>query len=111
MLYKVTKTATGTSNITLRIRINTSNTLTGSVQIAILNVANTATYSLMNRNFDLSGGNLYGLVFSGSSNSDITSASPNSTTYNTANTLYVFFTIQLVTSSDSCTFNMANITN
>ena len=112
MLYKVTKTGAVTSNINLKIRINTGNTLTGAVTIASLTLANTLTYSLMSRTFDLSGGNLYGYSFTGSVSSDITTGTiSNSTTYNTANTLYVFFTIQLTTSSDSCTFNMANITN
>ena len=112
MFYKVTRTGVQTLNANLKIRINTSNTLTGSVTIASLTLANTLNYSLMNRSFDLSGGNLYGYSFTGSISSDITtSTSISNTTYNTTNTLYVFFTIQITTSGDSCTFNMANITN
>jgi hypothetical protein len=111
-LFKTTKGVT-LSNVTMRVKINTSNTLSGATQIATYTFATTSTIALMQRTFDLSGGNLYGFGFASSQITDVIGISTggSSTAYNPVNTLYVFFTLQLGNSSDSCTFNMANITN
>jgi len=113
VLYGLNK-GTTTSGASLRIRINTSNTLTGATLIGGFNVTSTASATNFKRNFMLNGGNLYGVNFAVTSSVNDESnigAAYNNTTYNTANTLYVFFTIQLITSADSVTPNLFNITN
>jgi ribosomal protein L35AE/L33A len=111
ILFKVTKSNTAT--LTMRIKINTTNTLLGATQIAIFNTAIANTYALMTRTFDLQGGNLYGYNFNSLIVSDMlnTNTAGNSTAYNTANTLFLFFTIQSSTVSDTITPNLCNITN
>ena len=112
VIFKATKGAT-TSNVTMRLRINTSNTLTGATQIGLLTFTTANLYAKMKRDFDLQGGNLYGYNFSSSLANDDTNVNttPQSTTYNTANTLYFFWTLQLGTSGDSVTPNLVNLTN
>ena len=112
LLFRATKPSTGAA--TMRIKINTTNTLVGATQIGLFNFTiTTNTYALMTRTFDLQGGNLYGYNFSSSIISDLTAVNTasNSTTYNTANTLYLFFTLQLSNIVDSATPNLCNITN
>ena len=113
MLYGLNK-GTTTSGASIRIKINTSNTLTGATQIAIFNVTGTASVTIFKRNFMLNGGNLHGLNFTNTTivSDEVNNATTyNSTPYNTANTLYLFFTIQLITSGDSVTPNLFNLTN
>lgn len=112
ILFRLTKGIT-TSNVSLRLRVNTINSLSGATQVGVYNFLSSNTQSLFLRTFDLNGGNLYGFNFNSSAQNDFTSGatSPNSIAYNTANTLYFFFTVQLGTSSDSITPNLANITN
>ena len=111
IFFKVTKS--NTSSVAIRLRINTTNTLVGATQIGIFNFTTLAnTYVLMNRNFDLQVGNLYGYNFNSSIVSDMlnTNTVGNSTAYNTANTLFVFFTLQS-NILDSVIPNLCNITN
>lgn len=112
VLFKTTKPST-IAVYNMRIRINTTNTLTGATQIGFLTVATANTYALITRTFDLQGGNLYGYNFASSLASDVlaTNTVGNTTAYNTANTLYLFFTIQLGNIADSGTPNLCNITN
>lgn len=113
VLYGLNK-GTTTSGATLRLKINTSNTLTGATTIATFNVTGTASDTILKRNFMLNGGNLYGLNFTSTAfvNDEANNATTyGSTAYNTANTLYLFFTIQLTTSADSVVPNLFNITN
>ena len=112
LLFRATKPSTGAA--TMRIKINTTNTLVGATQIGLFNFTiTTNTYALMTRTFDLQGGNLYGYNFSSSIISDLTAVNTasNSTAYNTANTLYLFFTLQLGNIADSATPNLCTITN
>jgi hypothetical protein len=98
----------------LRLKINTSNTLTGATQIGLFTSAGTsAQQSIMSRNFSLNGGNLYGYSFTGNAITDIANigGTLSSTAYNTANTLYFFFTVQLVNATDSITPNLTYISN
>jgi len=112
VIYQLTRTAGGVSASTFRLRINTSNTLTGAVTIA----NTTTTTALFNgtgsRTFSLDGGNLIGFP-NQNALTDFASNTftPINTAYNTANVLYVFFTIQLVTSTDNTTLTLANISN
>jgi hypothetical protein len=113
VLYGLNKPLT-TTGATLRLRINTSNTLTGATLIGGFGVTGTASNTIFKRNFMLNGGNLYGANFAATTivNDEVNvAASYSNTTYNTANTLYLFFTIQLLTSIDSVTPNLFNITN
>jgi hypothetical protein len=99
---------------TIRLRINTTNSLSGSTTIATFNAGGaTNQLILMSRSFSLLGGNLSGYPFTTSAVTDIVNVGGtlSSTTYNTANTLYFFFTVQLVNATDSITPNLANLTN
>ena len=112
VLFKTTKPVSA-SSCNMRIRINTTNTLTGATQIGLLTIVGSITYALMTRTFDLQGGNLYGYNFASSLASDFVAVNTvgATTTYNTANTLYVFFTIQLGNIADTVTPNLCIITN
>jgi hypothetical protein len=112
ILYEVNKTTILVAP-TLRIRINTTNTISGSTTIATYTMPAANTFALMQRNFVLSSSNLVGFSFTTTSLTDITTAvlSSTSTAYNTANTLYLFFTIQLANTGDIAFFTMGNITN
>jgi hypothetical protein len=99
---------------TLRIKINTSNTLTGAVTIAGM-LTSTANALILKRNFMLNGGNLHGMQFAATNTitdeATVLTNVYNNTPYNTANTLYLFFTVQITNIADSVTPNLFNITN
>jgi nitrogen fixation protein len=112
VIWQLIRPSVGVGAATFRLKINTSNTLTGATLIA----QNTLTTVLFQgtgiRTFTLQGGNLIGFPTQNSfTDFGINAFSPVNTTYNTANVLYVFFTLQLATSSDSVTLTLANITN
>ncbi|CAB4136433.1 hypothetical protein UFOVP584_13 [uncultured Caudovirales phage] len=111
-IFKCTKGVT-TSTVTIRLKINTTNSLSGATQIAILSVTTALQFAKLKRDYDLFGGTLYGFNFTSSvSSDDITSGTiGQSISYNTANTLYFFWTVQLGTSGDSVIPNLANLTN
>jgi hypothetical protein len=112
VLYGANKT-TATSTYTLRLRINTTNTIVGAPTIAIYNGTATAQMNILTRSFNLNGGNLYGLSGSSSSLTDIVASGTGlaSTTLNPANIFYIFATVQLASSSDSIIGNMLSISN
>jgi hypothetical protein len=112
MLYRITKPS-GTAGGAFYIRINTTNTLSGATEISTNSFNNTTRYGLIERTFDLQGGNLYGANKTSNIASDVVigTTAGSSTAYNTANILYVFFTVQLSNSADSVTPNLCNITN
>ena len=112
VLYRATKGAT-LAAASMRIKINTTNTLVGATQIALTSLIAANAYGLMNRNFVLQGGNLSGYNFTTNVPLDIavTNTAASSTTYNTSNTLYMFFTLQLGNIADSVTPGLCNITN
>lgn len=112
MLYRFSKPS-GIAGGIFQIRINTSNTLSGSVVIFSGTFNNITRQGLIERNFDLYGGNLYGFNFVSTSITDVISGTTtlSSTPFNTANILYVFFTLGLTNSADSVTPNLCNITN
>lgn len=113
VLFGINKTGTG-GTYTLRLRVNTLNTLVGATQVALFTSASgSAQMAIMSRSFSLNGGNLYGYSFTGNAITDIASigGALSSTAYNTANTLYFFFTVQLANAGDSITPNLTNITN
>jgi len=112
VIWQLIRPSGGSSGGTIRVRINTSNTLTGSTSIAQNTLTTFPFQGTGIRTFTLQGGNLIGYpiqnAFTDFSNINFTALN---TTYNTANTLYVFFTLTLVSSSDSVTLTLANITN
>jgi len=112
VLFGANKT-TATSTYTLRLRINTTNTIVGASTIAIYSGTATAQVNVMMRNFNLNGGNLYGLAFFSSSLTDIIASGGGlgSTTLNPANIFYIFATVQLANSGDSIIGNMLSISN
>jgi len=112
VIWQLIRPSGGSSGGTIRVRINTSNTLTGATSIAQNTLTTFPFQGTGIRTFTLQGGNLIGYpiqnAFTDFSNINFTALN---TTYNTANTLYVFFTLTLVSSSDSVTLTLANITN
>jgi len=112
MFFYVTRAVISTTAI-MKIKINTSNTLSGALQLAQYSISSTNISALMQRTFTISGGNIYGYPNTTSVTSDtaVSVSGPTVTTYNPANTIYVFFTITNGTTVDNSTFLMANITN
>jgi hypothetical protein len=112
MFFKLTK-QNGSAAV-FRLKINTTNSLVGATQIALSNFTSlTNTYIFGIRNYDLQGGNLYGYNFNSSLILDIvnTNTVGSSTAYNTANTLYIFFTLQLSNPAFSVIPNLCEIRN
>jgi hypothetical protein len=99
------------NNVSYRIRINTTNTLSGAVQVGSFTTINTLSYAPITRTFTLAGNNLIGNFGNAVSDLANTAGAIGSTTYNTANTLYVFFTVQLGNVADSATIHLMTITN
>lgn len=112
VLIQYTKPTT-INTVALRIKINTSNTLTGATTIGTYTFSVANTFVTMQRNYSLYGGTINSLTFGASAITDIVASTVgySSNTYNTANTLYLFGTVQLGNVADSVTFQMANITN
>ena len=112
VLFGANKT-TGLGTFTLKLRINTTNTIVGAPTIATVNATATAQCDVMMRNFNLNGGNLYGLPFGSSAITDIVAigGALGSTPLNPANTFYIFGTVQLANLLDSIVGNMLSINN
>ena len=112
VLYGVNKT-TALGTYALRIRVNTTNTISGAPTIALYSGTATAQVNVMMRNFNLNGGNLHGFMFTTSGLTDITSqgGSLGSTTLNPANQFFIFATVILNNSGDSIIGNMLSIHN
>jgi len=112
VLYGVNKT-TALGTYALRIRVNTTNTISGAPTIALYSGSATAQVNVLQRNFNLNGGNLYGFMFTTSGLTDITAqgGSLGSTTLNPANQFFIFATIILNNSGDSIIGNMFSISN
>ena len=104
-------TALGTYS--LRLRVNTTNTISGAPTIALYSGTATAQVNVMMRNYNLNGGNLYGFMFTTSGLTDIIAqgGSLGSTTLNPANQFFIFATITLNNSGDSIIGNMLSIHN
>jgi hypothetical protein len=111
VLYGANKT-TNLSTFVLRLRINTTNTISGAPTIATYNGSASNQSDVVMRNYHLFGGNLLAHSFVTSTISDIF-ASPGlgSTPLNPANQFYIFFTITLNNASDNIIANMLSIHN
>lgn len=112
VLFGANKT-TALGTFSLRLRINTTNTIVGAPLIGLVNATATAQCDVMMRNFNLNGGNLHGLPFGTSAITDITAVGGalSSTPLNPANTFYIFGTVQLANLLDSIVGNMLSIHN
>ena len=112
VLFGANKT-TGLAAYTLRLRVNTTNTISGAPTIATYTGSASSQVNVIMRNFNLNGGNLYGLAGSASSLTDIvvSGSALGSNTLNPANTFYLFATVQLGNSGDSIIGNMFTIHN
>ena len=98
---------------TLRLRVNTTNTISGSTIIGLYSGSATPQLNVIMRNFNLNGGNLYGFPFTTSGITDIAAvaASLASTTLNPSNQFFIFATVQLNSINDSIIGNMLSISN
>jgi hypothetical protein len=88
----------------IRIYINTSNTLTGAVQIARYNLISTNLYVKMARQFNINSGILTGLSFTGTGNlNDLTAFGQihSSTSFNETVDNYIIITAAISSTSDS----------
>jgi hypothetical protein len=112
VLCRYTK-VTSTNTMALRMKINTTNTLSGATQIATYTFAAANTFGVFSRTFDLNGGNIYGYNQASSVANDVTPTNTvgSSNTYTTTSDLYFFFTVQLNNIVDSVRPNLQNITN
>jgi len=112
LLARLTKPVTA-SNVTVRIKINTSNTIVGATQIATYTYITTNIFATLTRTFPLNSGTLNGFNFTSSNLTDtVASASlGSSTTFDTTVTNYLFFTVQLSNIADSITANLCSLTN
>jgi hypothetical protein len=112
ILYGANKT-TSLGAYTLRLRVNTTNTLSGAPTIASYIGSVSSQVNVLMRNLHLNGGNLYGLGGSTSSLTDIvvSGSSLGSNALNPANTFYLFATVQLTNVLDSIVGNMFTIHN
>ena len=101
------------STYSLRLRVNTTNTISGSTTIATYTGSATPQVNIITRNFNLNGGNLYGFMFTTSAITDIAAGAGalNSTTLNPANQFFIFATVQLVSINDTIIGNMLSIHN
>ena len=112
ILFGVNKiNASGT--YALRIRVNTTNTISGAPTIALYSGTSTAQVNVLQRNFNLNGGNLYGFPFTTSGMTDVVALGGplSSTTLNPANQFFIFATVLLNNSGDSIIGNMFSISN
>ena len=104
------------SNMSLRIRINTSNTIEGATQIGLLTITAASTFINFSRTYCLLNNPtplITGFAFTSSiANDGVASTSVGSSTaFDTTVTNYLFFTIQLGNTSDSITSNLCTIFN
>ena len=101
------------STYSLRLRVNTTNSISGSTIIALYTGSATPQVNLIMRNFNLNGGNLYGFPFTSSGLTDIAAlaGSLGSTSLNPANQFFIFATVQLVSINDTIIGNMFSISN
>ena len=112
VLFGVNKT-TALGTFSLRLRVNNVNNIATAPTIAIYTGSATAQAVIIQRNYNLNGGNLYGIVFNTGVLTDIFASGGglNSTTLNPANQFFIFGTITLGNAGDSIIGNMFSISN
>ena len=111
VLFGANKT-TNLGTYTLRLRVNTTNTISGAPTIAIYIGSASIQSNVVMRNYHLIGGNLLAHSFSTTAITDIfVSTGLSSTALNPSNQFFIFFTITLNNASDSIIGNMLSIHN
>jgi len=116
LAFRVSKTVAASST-TIRIEINTTNTITGATIIAAYGMASGVTFANLQRTISINGGTTAGVsasitnIINDFAISSTASFLTTISSYNVANPLYVFFTVQNGATGDSTTFDFANITN
>ena len=108
--FRVSPSANGT----FRLKLNTSNTLVGSVQLATNGMGgNTTTFASMRRKLTISGGNIIGFPASTSSLSDLLSSTiaTLSNAIDVTQPLWFFVTYQPSGSGDSATCSFSHLKN
>lgn len=95
------RTGTPTANGTFRLKINTSNTLSGATQIAAWGMGgNTNVHSQNRRRFLITGGNIIGIASGSSLNTDLTTTTT-AESINTLDVTAVFYLFVTYTPSNS----------
>lgn len=105
---------TGTAGLsTIKVYINTSNTLSGATQIAQNQTAASNLWFFIDRTFSISGGNIYGYPFSSSAASDVIGAgiALSSATLNPASNFYLIVTGLLGNGADTMVLDLFRATN
>jgi hypothetical protein len=110
-VYMQTSKLSSIANVSYRIKINTTNTLLGAVQIGSFTTTFSLSYAPIQRTFTLTGNTLSGNFNNAVSDLANTAGAIGSTPYVTANTLYVFFTAQLGNAADVAIVSLMTITN
>jgi hypothetical protein len=112
LLFGINKT-TSTAGYNLRLRLSTTNNPTGGTLIGTFNQTGTNTQSaIMTRNFNLNGGNLYGVSFPTTIITDQVATNVlSSTPLNPANQFFIHANVILLNASDSIIGTMFTIHN
>ena len=112
VMWKNAKT-TNLATMTIRLRSNTTNTLTGATLLATSSMGTANRSSIYLRHFDLIAGTISGFDSGTAIGSDLTvsASNPSVNVYDTTSVLYLFTTIQLGNVGDTVTSNFVNITN
>ena len=111
VLFGINKT-TPTALCTLRLRVSTTNNPLGGTLIATFQSTSSSQSAIMMRNFNLNGGNLYGVSFPTTFISDIAGINQlSSTAINPANQFFIHANIQLANASDNISISMLSIHN
>ena len=112
VLFGANKT-TALGTFSLRLRVNTVNNIATAPTIGLMTASASGQALIMQRNYNLNGGNLYGLNFVTGNLTDIVAsgAGLSTTTLNPANLFYIFGTITLSNTSDTIIGNMFSIQN
>jgi hypothetical protein len=104
-VYKITSTTSST----VRMYINTSNSLTGATLIATGAAMATVGIQSFWRDFLISGNQLYCYIPSGASSSDITVGAMTLVSFNPAVDNYIIFAVQNSATADSVAFLKTNV--
>lgn len=103
-----------TGNISMRIYTNTTNSLTGAVELGRYTLSSGFIWATMDRTFELRDNLISGLLRSNAgslTDTTIIASAGSETSFNTTVNNYIIFTITQTASTDVTTSRMVNITN
>jgi nitrogen fixation protein len=111
VLFGANKT-TALGTYTLRLRVNSTDNFGTATLIGSYGGSASAQANVMMRNFNLNGGNLYGVQFATTAITDVFAGTAlSSTTLNPANQFFIYASIVLSNASDNIIGNMLSIHN